>query len=93
MNEEHDRVLKAFEDGGLNFTEKQKEIAGEAYDKVMTKYKCDWCGDKVNFIIHNLRKDEKMKFCDLCFWKFCKNMAKSYTVMQGAVKNIDRMMK
>ena len=86
MNEEQDRIIKAFEDGGLNFTERQKEIAGEAYNRVMTKYKCERCGDKADFIIHNLRKDEKIMFCNLCFWKFCKGMAENYKLFHDEGK-------
>jgi len=94
MNEEHNRIVKAFEDGGLKFTPRQKEIAGEAYDKVMKKHHgiCEQCGDVADFHIYNVKKDELMFFCALHFWKFCKIMADSYKQMQIAVKDIDKMM-
>jgi Fe2+ or Zn2+ uptake regulation protein len=95
MNEKHNRIVKAFESSGIRLTERQKEIAGEAYDNVMKKHNgvCDRCGDVADFYIYNIRKEEMMKYCALHFWKFCNLMSNSFGKMQGAIKEIDGLIR
>ena len=92
MKEEHIRVIKAFEDHGIKFTERQKEIAGEAYDKVINKHKCDRCEDEADFYIYNSKKKETMKYCSLHFWIFCKKMGEHMETFKDSLPKIKELL-
>ena len=53
--------------------------------------KCEKCNNDVTFKITNIRKNESLYHCDLCFWQFCGNMVKSYKGFKIAIKEIDEM--
>ena len=62
MNDEHKRIINTFEEYGIKFTDRQKEICAEAYDKAKDKIKCINCDEEPTFRIFNIRKDEVLYF-------------------------------
>jgi len=84
------KLNKPFQDAGINFTERQKDILVDAFHEVERKTKCVQCGETATFEIKNIRKDDTLYFCDLHFWQFCGKMVDAYKKFGFAIKEIDK---